>query len=216
MTLAFAYPLIDPYDETWDPHEITFQIPEQPLTNGNDTNFEDQLISGVNLYTILAEAQETLLKTRNLGHCGAIPSVQATYTATKINGWPLCTTAWQHYKKETEAKDFVRSARALWQESSSPTLLEHFFSQQHQQDDFRVRSNTSERESDIELVSNSDSDLNSDMVASDADLDKPKEDDRSISRAKALAWPQQLVTVRHPHTPKNTQDHPCMHWLRTL
>ena len=36
--------------------------------------------------------------------------------------------AWQCYKEEMEAKDFVRSARAWWQELSSPTLLEHFFS----------------------------------------------------------------------------------------
>src|SRR5258708_17310675 len=129
--LAFTYLSIDPYDETLDSHETMSQVPEPPHTNGNDTevpDFEDQLIAGVDLYTILTKAQENLLTTRNLGRCGAIPGVQGTYAATRINGWPSHTMAWWCYKKEMEAKDFIRSAGAWWQESSSPTLLEHFFS----------------------------------------------------------------------------------------
>ena len=92
--LAFAYLSINPYDETLDSHETISQVPEPPHANGNDTkvpDFEDQLIAGVDLCTILTEAQENLLKKRNLGCCGAVPGVQGTYAATRINGWPLHT-----------------------------------------------------------------------------------------------------------------------------
>ena len=61
-------------------------------------------------------------------------------------------------------------------------------------------------ESDIELVSNSDSNLNSDMVASDADLDKPKEDNRSISGAKA-DLDTCLASTASSYLPENLRPH---------
>ena len=80
-TPAYAYLSIDPYNETSDSHETTFQIPKQPLTNGNDSNFEDQLTSGVDLFL---PKPKKVFETRNLGHCGAIPGAHQHHIPPQV------------------------------------------------------------------------------------------------------------------------------------
>ena len=102
-----------------------------PRTTDKDPSFTE-----VDFYTLLAAAYTNLVKSGNLGHCGTIPGVKGTYSATKVNGQASHTMEWWHWKKNMAAKAHVLKAEMQWQQShNSPMLLEHFFSQQcHQQE----------------------------------------------------------------------------------